>query len=247
MSMSVLFRVYGYDGHRQKASFGTSGIYDWSDENGTRIIEMRCADVTGTNAYAEIRITRDSLQDVLNTLEGQLSDGAFENMRYGEVFAIIDNEEHEIIYNDNGWPCGISESHCSKVNIKPEEDRKSSEAKIKPSKEESNMEKTYAYILWNGEGVVKAPGDTIWGDNNNPAEVKRWPESEKTAAYEELAKHKCRYWVEKAWPRGFLKTADEYALELCEVDEEDGEYICGGFFDLAPEDAAHPFEKKEDE
>lgn len=80
------WKVYGMDGHRQKISFGPSVRYDWSNSgNGTRILELDNSDKTGTNAYTIIRITRDTAEECLDELEGQLSDGIFENARYGEV------------------------------------------------------------------------------------------------------------------------------------------------------------------
>lgn len=77
------FRIYGVDGHRQKESFNDSRTYDFSKDGITRIIEIRNANVTGTNEYTEVAITRDSAQECYDELNGQLTDGIFENVRVG--------------------------------------------------------------------------------------------------------------------------------------------------------------------
>lgn len=84
------WKVYGIEGHRQRESFGKSYKYDWSKENQTRIVEVINSDITGTNDYSIIKITRDSAEECLQELEGQLSDGIFENSRYGKVEEITE-------------------------------------------------------------------------------------------------------------------------------------------------------------
>jgi hypothetical protein len=79
------WKVYGEVGHRQRESFCDSYKYDFSDERGTRIIEVENADKTGTNEYSIIRITRNTAEECLTELAGQLSDGVFENSRYGRI------------------------------------------------------------------------------------------------------------------------------------------------------------------
>lgn len=69
------FKVYGQDGHRQRESFFKSCKYDFSTENNIRIIEMLNSDKTGTNEYSIIIITRNTEDDCLRELNGQLSDG----------------------------------------------------------------------------------------------------------------------------------------------------------------------------
>ncbi len=56
--------------------------YDWSNEqDGTRIMEVWTKEVTGHN-YLEIRITRNSEDECDDEMEGQVSDGYFEDYPY---------------------------------------------------------------------------------------------------------------------------------------------------------------------
>lgn len=79
------FKVYGADGHRQKESFNNSYIYDFSVGTNIRIIEVENCDKTGTNDYSLVRITRNTAKEVYQELDGQLSDGIFENCRIGKI------------------------------------------------------------------------------------------------------------------------------------------------------------------
>lgn len=80
------WRVYGREGHRQRESFSESYTYNFSDEhNGTRIISVLNADKTGTNEYTVIKITRNTRGECASELDGQLSDGIFENSNVGKV------------------------------------------------------------------------------------------------------------------------------------------------------------------
>lgn len=82
------WRVYGFDGHRQRESFHNSFVLNCSDGESIRIIEINNADVTGTNEYSEICITRNTTEECEEELEGQLSDGVFENSKIGRVVEI---------------------------------------------------------------------------------------------------------------------------------------------------------------
>ena len=79
------WKVYGMDGHRQKESFNDSYRYDFSKDGDVRIIEVENADKTGTNDYSLVRITRNTYKECLEELEGQLTDGIFENYRTGRI------------------------------------------------------------------------------------------------------------------------------------------------------------------
>ena len=84
--VTVAFKVYGREGHRQRESFNKSYKYDWSSEReGTRIVEVLNSDKTGTNDYSIVRITRDTEEECLNEFEGQLTDGIFENSFTGRI------------------------------------------------------------------------------------------------------------------------------------------------------------------
>ena len=85
MAVTKAFKVYGQGEHRQRESFCKSYSYDFSRENYTRFITVLNADVTGTNEYSLVIITRDTEEECFDELNGQLSDGIFENSRTGFV------------------------------------------------------------------------------------------------------------------------------------------------------------------
>lgn len=82
------WKVYGVDGYRQKESFNNSVSFDFSEGDKIRKIEVENADKTGTNEYSIIRITRNTSEECLAELEGQLSDGIFENSKTGDILEI---------------------------------------------------------------------------------------------------------------------------------------------------------------
>jgi hypothetical protein len=73
------------DGHRQKESFNDSYRYDFSKDGDVRIIEVENADKTGTNDFSLVRITRNTAKECGEELEGQITDGIFENYRTGRI------------------------------------------------------------------------------------------------------------------------------------------------------------------
>lgn len=85
------WKVYGADGHRQRESFFNSHKHDFTEDNNIKIIEVQNSDQTGTNEYSIIKITRNTAEECLETLEGQLSDGIFENSITGEIIEITGN------------------------------------------------------------------------------------------------------------------------------------------------------------
>lgn len=72
-------------------------------------------------------------------------------------------------------------------------------------------------------------GDTIWGTDSNVEELQKWNISDEDTAKEELKKYHCEY------DCGNTTYIEEYALMYCEYDE-DGEFVCGGDYELATMD-----------
>ena len=89
MAVTRTWKVYGADGHRQRESFCDSKKYDFSENEKVRILEILNSDQTGTNDYSIVRITRETAEECQEELDGQLSDGVFENSRFGEIEEII--------------------------------------------------------------------------------------------------------------------------------------------------------------
>jgi len=85
----MTFRIHGmFDGertHRIKTSFEPSVDHDFSRDGKTRKLSLRCSDLTGTNDFVELVIECDTEEECLAELNGQLSDGIFENCRTGAV------------------------------------------------------------------------------------------------------------------------------------------------------------------
>lgn len=72
-------------------------------------------------------------------------------------------------------------------------------------------------------------GDTIWGNNQSPKEIKRWNIEQEEEARKELKNHACIYHENvETW------SVEEYALEYCECDEN-GEFVQGSDYDFAEE------------
>lgn len=89
MAVTRAWKVYGVDGHRQGQSFGESVKWDWScKEDGVRIFEADNFDKTGTHDYTVVRITRNTANECIDELRGQISDGYFENARVGGVVEV---------------------------------------------------------------------------------------------------------------------------------------------------------------
>ena len=88
MEVTRTWKVYGANGHRQRASFAPSATFDWSSEGDVRKVALENADMTGTNEYVIIRITRNTAEECERELDGQISDGFFENCVVGKVIEI---------------------------------------------------------------------------------------------------------------------------------------------------------------
>lgn len=88
MAVTRAWKVYGLEGHRQRESFCDSYTYDWTEGEDVRKIEVENSDKTGTNEYSIIRITRNTAEECERELDGQISDGIFENCRTGKIVEI---------------------------------------------------------------------------------------------------------------------------------------------------------------
>ena len=81
----IVIKIYGQEGHRQRASFGNSSFYDFGKKGFlTRKVNVLREDVNKTNDYAIMICDCDTRRDACNEASGQLSDGAFENCRVGK-------------------------------------------------------------------------------------------------------------------------------------------------------------------
>lgn len=86
MSATRAWRVHGRTGHRMKESFGQSYAWDFSDSSTTvRHITVLREDITKTNDYVVVLITREDAAGCESEFEGQLSDGIFENVNTGII------------------------------------------------------------------------------------------------------------------------------------------------------------------
>lgn len=95
------------------------------------------------------------------------------------------------------------------------------------------METWNTIIMLKGESVLTyremrefQKGDTIWGVDRVPQEVRRWEIGEEKAARAALAEKRCSY---------LDGCIEEYALQYCDVDEN-GEFVAGADYDLAEEE-----------
>ena len=79
----VTFRVFGKEGHRQRASFGKS--FEFNTYDGSTHIECVCEDRTLTNSFVEVIITADSFRNCVFELYSQCSDGIFESCNVGKI------------------------------------------------------------------------------------------------------------------------------------------------------------------
>lgn len=79
----VTFRVFGKDGHRQRASFGES--FKFGTFGGSAYVECLCEDRTHTNKFVDVVITADSFKRCAYELNSQLSDGIFETCAVGKI------------------------------------------------------------------------------------------------------------------------------------------------------------------
>ena len=82
--MRAMYRIWGKDGHRQKASWQKSVKFTTNDGY---TIETWCSDRTGTHEYVDMEVTADSVSpaDLYEKMKTQLDDGVFECCNYGKI------------------------------------------------------------------------------------------------------------------------------------------------------------------
>lgn len=85
---SVLYVVFGADGHRQRESFNSSRKFNTERAE----VEIFNSDRTGSNLYTLMQITAEDFEACREEFNGQLSDGVFENSRTGEIQEITDGD-----------------------------------------------------------------------------------------------------------------------------------------------------------
>lgn len=86
--------VYGPTGHTQDESYRVSKDWDFSEAAGKhRRIQVLNADMTGTNYYSIIRITRDTAEECEAEFLAQLDDGVFEEAHVGSYEEIMEGQE----------------------------------------------------------------------------------------------------------------------------------------------------------
>lgn len=99
-------------------------------------------------------------------------------------------------------------------------------------KGENNMNNTIILKFGEAELTKKeyesfSKGDTIFGIDSEPEELKRWNIEQEEEAKAELAKYRCWYRENsESW------SVEEYALEYCECNES-GELINGSDYEMA--------------
>lgn len=95
--VTAIWKVYGIDGHRQRQSFFSSDIFtDWSGVQAAVI----GSDITGANDYVVVIFNANSFDKCERALNGQLSDGIFENSTYGKVELVSVNGDEEADEHD---------------------------------------------------------------------------------------------------------------------------------------------------
>ena len=82
---TITWKIYGIEGHSQAETFNPYVIFDFSNGENVRIIEIINSDKTGTNYFSIMRVTRNTAEDCERELWGQIRDGIFENCRVGKV------------------------------------------------------------------------------------------------------------------------------------------------------------------
>lgn len=76
-----IYRVYGREGHRQRAAFNLSTCIRSNDV----IFAFNCCDSTGTPYYVDVVILYSNDDEARKEFSAQISDGFFENCNIGKI------------------------------------------------------------------------------------------------------------------------------------------------------------------
>lgn len=124
MAVTRSWKVYGAEGHRQRESFNESCVYDFTEGEDVRKIEVENSDKTGTNNYSIVRITRNTAEQCEEELESQISDGIFENSRVGEVVEIstvkdeaIQKAIDKVVNTMSEWIAGAADKDTFRAGL----------------------------------------------------------------------------------------------------------------------------------
>lgn len=83
-----MYKIYGRDGHRISESFHKSRDYEYSASEKMSQIRVINGNITRHHNFIYVIVTADSPSECEHNMWGQLSDGIFENMRFGKVVEI---------------------------------------------------------------------------------------------------------------------------------------------------------------
>ena len=89
--ITKMYKVYGRDGHRQRASFFASHHYDFRESTYARdiIIDILNEDRTGTNEYSLVIISGIDPGIITRELYAQICGGFFEDCGVGSIEEVI--------------------------------------------------------------------------------------------------------------------------------------------------------------
>ena len=89
MSVTKDYKVFG-----DNISLSPSVKWDWSDESaGTRIFEAINSDITGCSDFSIVRITRDTEEECDKEINGQISDGYFEDKNVDKIMDLTHRDK----------------------------------------------------------------------------------------------------------------------------------------------------------
>ena len=83
-----IYKIFGEEGHRIRESFHKSRDYDYSTPEKMSQIRVINGNITRHHNFIYVIVTADTPGECDHNMWGQLSDGIFENMRFGKVIEI---------------------------------------------------------------------------------------------------------------------------------------------------------------